>query len=96
MKSKKAVLVYQAGIANVFKVDCFNMADYGREAKRLLQHTFTTCEWYAKGLRDAGYNVKVLACNMAGDITHAVWTDNLDEQPFSDKFVKTDEYNNLR
>jgi len=28
MENKKAVIVYQAGIANVFEVECFNMAPY--------------------------------------------------------------------
>jgi hypothetical protein len=91
----KAVLVYQAGIANVFKVQSFNLADYGRDAIRLVQGDFESCKWYARGVKKAGWTVKVLGCNMAGDITHMLWTDNLEELPFSDKFVKTSKFNDL-
>jgi hypothetical protein len=83
----KAVLVYQGGIANVFQVDCLNMADFGRNAKRLLQGDFATCAAFAHGLGIAGVVVRTAACNQAGDITNAHWTENLEEQPFSDKFI---------
>ena len=95
MRTKKAALVYQAGIANVFEVDCFNLAPYGREAKRLLQADFTSCAYFARGMKAAGYHVKVLGCNMAGDIAEQKWTDNLKELPFSDKFVRCDNNNTL-
>jgi len=85
MKVKKAVLVYQAGIANVFAVDSFNMADYGRNAKRLLQDAFGPCEWYARGLAYAGIKVCSMHCNQAGDIMAAKWSDNLEDAPFFDK-----------
>ena len=83
---KKAMLVYQAGIANVFEVACFNMADYGREARRLIQADFRTCEAFAQGLAAAGVKVATAACNQAGDIAGARWSQDLDAQPFSDKF----------
>lgn len=92
---KRAVLVYQAGIANVFAVESFNLSDYGRDATRLLQSDFSTCAAFARGMKAAGTQVKVCGCNMAGDVTRAHWTDNLDELPFSDKFTKVDEINNL-
>lgn len=83
---EKAMLVYQAGIANVFWVESFNLADYGREARRLIQGDFRTCETYAHGLQAAGAVVRTAACNRAGDIARELWTDDLDAQPFSDKF----------
>ena len=83
---KKAVLVYQAGIANVFEVDCFNLSDFGREAKRLVQSDFRTCESFARGLAAAGCKVNTAGCNMAGDIAHQKWTADIEELPFSDKF----------
>lgn len=68
--SKKALLVYQAGIANVFKVETFNLhgVDSGRE--RILQGDFRTCENFAKGLAFAGWSVGSVGCNKAGDVTH--------------------------
>ena len=86
MKIKKAMLVYQAGIANVFKVKAFNLSDYGRDAERLYQGDFRTAEAIAHGMGLAGCTIRNAACNQAGDITHSHWTDDLDSQPFSDKF----------
>lgn len=86
MKSKKVVLVYQAGIANVFEVQSFNMSDYGRDAKRLLQADFRSCENFARGMAAAGCKVATAGCNMAGDIIGQRWTHDLDSLPFSDKF----------
>ncbi len=94
-KVKKAVLVYQAGIANVFAVTSYNLSDYGRDARRLLQGAFTTCADFARGLQAAGVMVKVCACNQAGDIATAHWTDDLESQPFSDKFVTVTDTNSL-
>lgn len=34
------ILVYQGGIANIFKVDCFNLSPYGRNAVRVFQGTY--------------------------------------------------------
>lgn len=83
---KSFALVYQAGIANVFEVDCLNTATFGREAKRLMQGDFKTCEAFAFGLAVAGHIVHTCACNMAGDITNQPWTFDLESAPFSDKF----------
>jgi hypothetical protein len=77
----RAVLVYQAGIANVFSVDCFNTAAFGRNAKRLMQGDFRTCESFARGLLAAGIQVASMGCNMAGDIVDAKW-DDADLGPF--------------
>lgn len=83
---RRAVLVYQAGIANVFAVESFNMVDAGRDARRLLQSDFRSCEMFARGLDATGVLVASAHCNQAGDITHSTWTVTLDEAPFSDSF----------
>lgn len=83
---KRAVLVYQAGIANVFEVDSFNMSPFGRNAKRIEQSTFGQCEQFARGLAHAGWKVASAHCNMAGDIIEREWSTNLEDAPFSDKF----------
>jgi hypothetical protein len=88
MKSKvqKAVLVYQAGIANVFAVESFNMNRFGRDAHRLTQGDFRSCENFARGLAAAGVKVATAQCNMAGDIVNAQWSEDLDTAPFCDSF----------
>jgi len=86
LKVNKAVLVYQAGIANVFAVDCLNMADYGRNAVRLMQADFRACENFARGLAAAGVIVASAQCNQAGDIVDSHWSEDLEDAPFSDKF----------
>lgn len=86
LKVSRAMLVYQAGIANVFAVAAFNLTPYGREQRRLMQSSFRACEYFARGLAAAGVVVRSAACNMAGDIAGQTWSDNLDEQPFSDNF----------
>jgi hypothetical protein len=82
----KAMLVYQAGIANVFTVQAFNLAPDGREARRVYQGDFRGAEQLARGMGIAGAIVRTAACNQAGDIVNATWSDDLDAQPFSDKF----------
>jgi hypothetical protein len=79
-KTDRAVLVYQAGIANVFRVT-------RTSTDRIMQSDFTTCENYVRGLRDAGVNLTVAWCNMAGDIAGQPWNyDDFDRAPFSEKF----------
>ena len=91
LRVQRAMLVYQAGIANVFSVSSFNVADYGRDARRLLQSDFRTCENFARGLAAAGVIVRTAACNRAGDIADEKWSLNLEEQPFSDQFQPVSE-----
>lgn len=88
MQIRQAVLVYQAGIANVFRVDNDDMSlpDMGRNARRLLQGSFRECEAYARGLRDAGVHVESATCNMAGDIANQPWSLDIESAPFSDLF----------
>ncbi len=81
-----AVLVYQAGIANVFAVDCLNMRANGRTERRLIQSDFRTCETYCLGLAAAGIKVASAGCNMAGDIARLDWSSDLEAQPFYEKF----------
>lgn len=82
----RIVLVYQAGLANVFRVTSFNLSDYGRDARRIMQSDFKSCERFATGCGYAGAIVKVAACNQAGDVTKAPWSEDLERQPFSEKF----------
>jgi hypothetical protein len=85
-RSKKALLVYQAGIANIFEVATFNLHGVASGRKRILQGDFRTCENFARGLAFAGWHVGSVGCNKAGDIIHETWTDDLESLPFSDKF----------
>ena len=82
----RVALVYQAGIANVFRVNCFNLGPFGRDAMRIYQGDFRGAEMLALGMAMAGSIVQTLACNQAGDIQEAQWSDDLEAQPFSDKF----------
>lgn len=85
--NRRAMLVYQAGIANVFRVASFNLADYGREARRLYQGDFDGAVSFARGLGAAGFTVRTAHCNQAGDVAGATWSEDLDAAPFSDRLV---------
>lgn len=80
-----AMLVYQAGIANVFAVERINNLTDGRNAARMLQSSFGACENYAAGLAAAGVVVRTAFCNRAGDITNLPWTTKEEDAPFSDR-----------
>lgn len=82
----RLALVYQAGIANVFVVDTFTTFQSGRNAERLYQGDFRTAETMCHGAALAGAVVRTFACNMAGDVAGTTWTEDLDAQPFSEKF----------
>ncbi len=86
-KVRKATLVYQGGIANVFAVDSLNLSNYGRNARLLIQADFRSCICFAHGLGAAGVIVRTAACNQAGDITDARWSENLEGVPFADSLV---------
>ena len=81
-----AVLIYQAGIANVFSVEGVDTNLATRKVKRLLQSDFHTCEAFARGLGAAGVCVTTMAANYAGDVVNVEWSVNLEDAPFSDKF----------
>ena len=87
MAKKKVFLVYQSGIANVFEVKAFNLANYGRDAKRLLQHSYHSCRMFCEGMATCGAIIRTAACNMGGDIINEHWTEDLEGQPFADKLV---------
>jgi hypothetical protein len=86
LKVKRAFLVYQTGIANVFQVKCMNLASYGRNAVRLMQADFRSCENFARGLSTAGALVRTAHCNMAGDIVDETWSQDLETAPFHTQF----------
>ncbi len=77
-------LVYQAGIANVFLVDAFDLNATGLNVGRLLQGSFHECETFVRGMARAGASVRTAHCNQAGDISGAQWFDDLENAPFSD------------
>ncbi len=81
------MLVYQGGIANVFQVDCANLAPFGRNAVRLFQSDFRACEHFARGCGTMGAIVHSVHCNKAGDIIRAVWDGDLDNAPFRDSML---------
>jgi len=83
----RVMLVYQAGIANLFRVRCFNLQPFGRDATRLYQGDFRGAELLAHGMGMAGAIVRSAACNEAGDIQDRPWSDDLDAQPFADRFL---------
>jgi hypothetical protein len=83
-------LVYQGGIANLFRVDQHTLQPDGRNAKRILQSDFRTCQDYARGMRYAGAIVKTAGCNRAGDIVNLEWTDDLGSLPFSELLYRVE------
>jgi hypothetical protein len=87
---ERAFLVYQGGIANVFVVDCFNLAYFGRNARCIYQGNYYGAINYTRGLRDAGATVKTAVCNMAGDIAKQTWSEDFESQPFNKDFVLID------
>jgi hypothetical protein len=70
-------LVYQAGIANVFK-------ETDGQRVRVLQHAFEACEWFCHGVIATGATVKIWHANVAGDIALADWTPG-PGGPFADR-----------
>jgi hypothetical protein len=81
-EQRKAVVVYQAGIANLFVVENVFETHEGRNAHRLMQSGFNDCEMYARGLKYAGWRVEAAHCNRAGDVAEQVWNFDLSEAPF--------------
>ncbi len=84
LKIEKAMLVYQAGIANVFKVDKITVHyNDGRNARRLLQGDFCSCAMLASGMELAGTEVATVYCNRTGDVEDKNWSWKLDKAPFA-------------
>jgi hypothetical protein len=70
------VIVYQAGIANVFE-----------DRRRLLQSDFRTCEMFCRGAQAMGATIVPAWANVAGDVSRATWNyEDFDNAPFNDKF----------
>ncbi len=67
-------LLYQCGLANVFRLDADGW-------KRVLQHAYSACEWYCAGLIDCGGLVAVRHWDGAGDALACQneWTDGAGE-----------------
>ena len=85
------VLVYQAGIANVFHVPDLSFTSHDatgqyQDRRRIYQGDFRSAENICYGLGLAGRIVRSVGCNMAGDIALQDWTTDLDSLPFSDMF----------
>jgi hypothetical protein len=83
-KESRVMLVYQAGIANIFRVDCFNLSPFGREARRVYQGDFRGAYMLAQGMGMEGAIVRTAWCNAAGDIANTKWSEDRDSQPFSE------------
>jgi hypothetical protein len=68
-------LVYQCGIANVFILDTYQRPESpeGRMARRVLQHAYSPCEFFARGMATAGARVRSYHCDEAGDIADRPW-----------------------
>lgn len=83
-------LVYQAGIANVFGITCHAAVDEPKCGRwRILQGDFRTCEMFVRGMKHAGVEVVVAACNWAGDVSTRPWDTPLDCAPFREAFDPT-------
>jgi hypothetical protein len=91
---RRAALVYQGGIANVFELRSPRdsnpelapfAGDPRGERKRLFQGAFATAHAYASGLKAAGVEVLTFGCNKPGDAALFDWVtpDEFDDLPFS-------------
>jgi hypothetical protein len=71
---ERFALVYQCGIANVFRLDRM-AADPRRrgQTRRVMEHAYSPCEWYCLGLARAGARVETYHCDEAGDIAGRPW-----------------------
>jgi hypothetical protein len=67
-KAPEYALVYQCGIANVFRTEPLT---------RVLQQDYRGCEMFAAGLREAGKDVGVYHCDQAGDARNLDWEDGI-------------------
>jgi hypothetical protein len=68
-------LVYQNGLANVFVLETYQRPESpeGRMAKRVLQHDYSACEWFARGMGQCGATVDTYHCDELGDIAARPW-----------------------
>lgn len=74
-------LVYQCGIANVFQVtgDLPELPAFAgkpdRHRRRVVQHAYSYCEIFCRGLIEGGHTVSAYHCDTVGDIISAEWHD---------------------
>lgn len=87
----RAYVVYQAGIANVFQVESFDL-NANRDGKQIYQGDFRGAEHFARGMVAAGASVRSAHCNMAGDVNLWGWSKDLDDAPFRDSFRPVCDY----
>lgn len=66
----RLALVYQTGIANVFRCD-----GHPERRTRLMQADYGSCEWFARGAIAAGAQLEVFHADVAGDCRLAEWVD---------------------
>ncbi len=77
----KFILVYQGGLANLFRVPSFDSYTEGAN-KRVYQGPFHVAETMARGAMLTGAQVRVASCNHAGDIAELVWAQGMSDCPF--------------
>lgn len=87
MRNRYAALVYQGGIANVFEIDHITINPDKRRARRLLQGSFRDCLMFARGMKWAGAIVMTAHCRLAGDITDAEWSLDLEDAIFAEEVI---------
>ncbi len=64
--SEELALVYQMGMANVFRFE-HDMPVL------VLQHAYAPCEWYCRGAASQGALVRVFHADVLGNVTDATW-----------------------
>lgn len=80
---RNLVLVYQAGIANVFAVNKAHASAAKRETEtRVYQGDFRTAEAMIHGAWLAGACVHYAFCNEAGDVARRDWDTAEESAPF--------------
>ena len=63
------VLVYQGGIANVFRMSAIDIP----HRERVMQDSFRSCEVFVRGCQAAGAEIDVALCTAAGNATDRPW-----------------------
>lgn len=81
---QKFWLIYQYGIANLYRVKDFVPERASREAQRVYQGDFQTAEAMARGAGLAGAIIRSGCCMSAGDASLMNWHLNPAENPFRD------------
>jgi hypothetical protein len=78
---REYVLLYQVGIANVFRVPALDRDAIEQGPARVYQSDYRSAEVFCAGLIESGASVKVQHCDLAGDaLLHvAKWADGCGE-----------------